>query len=375
VRPPSYGRHSLALTRFRRLLFASALAACASCASSGPPVPGPPKEVRADGPARELDRLVLADEEFEGSVLVEQRGRVLLHKGYGWIDRAHTRRVEPETPYWVASISKQFTAAAILRLAEEGRLSPEDPIGRYFPSVPEDKQPMTIHQLLTHTAGLRQNYAADGITDRDEAVRAVLKMPLQGPPGGRFSYSNDAYNLLAALVEIASGQAYEEYLAARLFRPAGLRRTGFWGSPGHESVAEIRSEMDEAVRRPNWGFRGATGIFSTTGDLLRWYTALQEGRVLSAASRRELFAAHVPVSGGHAGYGWFTSRTPWGTNALWTRGTEGFGHNTIVVAYPAERVVIVAASNAGDGTPARPTPSRRVAAILATRLFGTPIPP
>lgn len=285
---------------------------------------------------------------FSGSVLVARKGAVVLDRGYGWADRARTRRVTPRTRFWIASISKQFTAAAILKLAEDGRLSVDDPLGRHLPGVPDDKRVLTLHQLLTHTAGLRQRYAADGIVEREAALRALLAPPLASVPGERFAYSNDAYNLLAIVVEAVSGQPFERFVQTRLLDPAGLTDTGFWGQAGHESVAEMPNPVEGQPRYPNWGFRGATGMYSSSSDLYRWQRALRGNRVLSEASRTRLQAPHVPIEDGAAAYGWFLTTGPGGTRALWTRGTESFGHNAIIMTYPDPDVVIVAASNAGD---------------------------
>ena len=347
----------------KTLLLTSALAFL-GCTSPQAPAPVPGEASRAvvqGGLAERVDRFVSSEAAagFAGSVLLAKDGEVVLHKGYG-------PGITAETPFWVASISKQFTAAAILKLAEQGKLSVDDPITKYFAEVPEDKRGITIHQLLTHTAGLPQKYAADGITDRKEAVRALLAQPLKFTPGQGFTYSNDDYNLLAILVETVSGEPFETFLERHLFAPAGLRQTGFWGGPGHESVAVIPGEVSEESRRPNWGFRGATGIYSTTGDLYRWHRALQENRVLSEESRRKLLAPHVALGETeHAAYGWFLTSGP--HDSVWTRGTEGFGHNAIVMTYPDENLVLVAASNAGEREGVSRT--RKLAADLAGLLF------
>ena len=318
--------------------------------------------------AERVDRLVSGEAAsgFAGSVLLAKDGEVVLHKGYG-------KDISPETPFWIASISKQFTATAILKLEEQGKLSVDDPIAKYFEEVPEDKRAITIHQLLTHTAGFPQKYAADGITDRNEAVRALLAQPLKFAPGQDFAYSNDAYNLLAILVEAVSGEPFESFLEKNLFKPAGLQRTGFWGGPGSEKVAPIPKlgDIPESSRRPNWGFRGATGIYSTTGDLYRWYRALLENRVLSEDRRNKLWAPHVALGEKqHAGYGWFLTSGPHAS--VWTRGTESFGHNAIVMTYPAENLVLVAASNAGERDGVSRT--RKLAADLVNVLFAGTAP-
>ena len=323
--------------------------------------------------AEDLDRFLQAevDSGFAGSVLVAKDGRILLHKGYGTFDPepGRTEPVSTRTPFWIASVSKQFAAAALLTLAESGVLTLQDSLPRYFSSVPPEKQGIRIEQLLDHTAGLARNYAADGIQDRVQAVDAILAVPLAHPPGTEFGYSNDAYNLIAAVVEIASGMPFETYLSERLFAAAGLRSTGFWGPHEHSEVAVIRSaQVDSASLRPNWGFRGGTGMYSTTADLYRWNAALEDGRVISKAGAKALFDSHTRTKKGiGVGYGWFTSRTGAGTPKRWTRGYEQFGHGAVLAVYPEEHVVIIVASNAGErnGVPV----SHRLSEALEKRIL------
>lgn len=347
------------MASFRRLAMGALVLALVDCGAA-----------RSPGLARRLDALLVGEEAsgFAGSILVARGPGIVLDRGYGWVDRARTNRVTPRTRFWIASVSKQFTAAAILTLADERRLSVDDPIGRHLPGVPEDKRGTTLHHLLTHTSGMRQRYAADGIVDRDAALRALLAELLASPPGRQFAYSNDAYNLLAIVVEVVSGEPFERFVQRRVLEPAGLTETGFWAQPGHESVAEISGPVDAQVRGPNWGFRGATGMFSTTRDLHRWHLALRAKRVLSDESRRRLLEPQVTISDGAAAYGWFRTTGVGGRPTLWTRGTEGFGHNAILMTYPGEEVVIVAASNAGDRNGVAVT--RTLADEMAAILFG-----
>jgi CubicO group peptidase (beta-lactamase class C family) len=185
------------------------------------------------------------------------------------VDGEHRVPVTPETPFWVASITKQFTASAILKLVEEGKLALGDSIGAYFRGVPPPRRATTVHQLLTHTAGLGQNYVADGIADRDAAVDSVLAQPLSGRLGQDFTYSNDAYSVLAALVEVVSGATYEDYVRTGLLDPAGLAHTGFWGPADHPEVAPIDRALPDSILRPNWGYRGGVGMYSSAADLYR----------------------------------------------------------------------------------------------------------
>lgn len=321
--------------------------------------------------AGDVDRFLSAmvDSGFNGCVLIAKDERVILHKAYGWVDAAHTGPVSTVTPFWIASISKQFAAVAVLKLVDQGRVSLEDPITRFFEDVPADKSAITVHQLLTHTAGLEQRYAADGIAGRDAAMRAILEQPLAGQPGEGFGYSNDAYNLIAGIVEIASGKPYEVYLRTQILDPAGLMHTGFWGPAEHPEVADILGGApDSTVARPNWGFRGATGMYSTAADFYRWYRALDESRVLSDSSRRLLFAPHVDRETIDVAYGWFVSPTSWNTTSVWTRGYEGFGHGAVLATYPQVRVVIVVTSNSGERKPRVPV-SHYLAESIAMLMF------
>jgi CubicO group peptidase (beta-lactamase class C family) len=307
---------------------------------------GPSLAVRLDARLRDL-----GEKGFSGTVLVTRGSEEVLHRGYGWSDGARKHPITPATPYCVASISKQFCAAAILRLAEGGKLEEGDRIGKFLDGVPPDKEPITLRDLLTHRSGLPQAYAADGIADRGEAVRVILKLPLRDVPGASFSYANDGYSLLAAIVEVASGQTFETYLRENLLRPAGMVETRFWGEIDPRdpaAFAQVATFPDGEWGRANWGWRGGTGMVSTPRDLLRWYVALKEGRILGEEARRRLFGPHVKLPETEVGFGWFWSGTPRGTRSLWTRGTEQFGHNALLVDYLDEGTVLVMASNAGE---------------------------
>jgi CubicO group peptidase (beta-lactamase class C family) len=354
-----------------RLVAALLLASCfASAWTSG-------HARAAQGLEAELERYVsktTAEAGFSGSVLVSRGKKILLHEGYGWADLKKSARVEGETRFYIASITKQFTAAAVLRLEEQGRLGVGDGVGKYLKDVPAEKAGITIHQLLTHTSGLAQNYAADGIKDRDEAVRVILKAPLKSSPGEQFRYTNDGYNLLAVIVEVASGETYESFLRRHLLRPAGMSRTGFWGdapAKGERPVAHTLKEIGPDIRSPNWGFRGATGMISTVGDLYKWHRALSSDRVLKASSRVKLLSPHVTTPRGGYGYGWFTSEPRRGLKAVWTSGAEGFGHNAIIKTYPDGTAIIVA-SNAGtiSGTLARDVVSAGLEGIIYAESAG-----
>ncbi|TAK66692.1 MAG: class A beta-lactamase-related serine hydrolase, partial [Bacteroidetes bacterium] len=150
-----------------------------------------------------IDSLVAStiDSEYAASVFVSAEGRTLLQKEYGWIDSTKQLPLTEKTLFNVASVTKTFTATAIFILRDEGKVNLQDPLPKFITATPRDKQLITIEHLLTHTSGLRPNYTSEGITNRDSAVAAILNDTLQSLPGDEFTYANENYELLAAIVE------------------------------------------------------------------------------------------------------------------------------------------------------------------------------
>jgi CubicO group peptidase (beta-lactamase class C family) len=311
-----------------------------------------------------LDSAITAEARlgFSGVVLIARRDTVLLEKAYG--AAAATGVPARDLAFWQASNSKQFTAAAILRLQEMGRLRVTDSIVRFFPAAPADKRNITIHQLLTHTAGFPHAYASDGIVDRAEAVGKILALKLRSLPGEEFSYSNDGYTLLAAIIDIASGTGFDAFVRDSLFSRASLNNTGLWGHerPGSRiaSVPDLRRttsmpatiyQNDKSVG--NWGYRGATGAYATASDMYQWVQALRSGRVLKPETVRILLGHHVLVNSDSASqtfdsYGWGT-RVRGGRDVTYSHtGSEDWlGHNSVMRFTPDGDVVIVL-SNSGE---------------------------
>lgn len=309
---------------------------------------------------------------FEGAFLIGQRGITVFAKGYGFADGAHRLAVTPDTAFWTASVAKQFTAAAVLRLVEMGRLRLEDPVARHLGDLPEAWAPITVHHLLSHTSGITQNYAADGIADREAALRAIAARPLAEPPGTAFHYSNDAYSALAVLVEVASGQPFEAFVRSELFTRAGLSNTGFWAAPPAGALAELRRPQAEENRLPNWGWRGGTGIALSANDLYRWWVALESGGVLARASVDRMLSPQMQIAAHlSCGYGWFQEKTVSGEPALWTRGTDDSGENAILLVLPDRELAIVGLAHSEATEDEREPITRRLAWEAVAMLTAT----
>jgi CubicO group peptidase (beta-lactamase class C family) len=300
-------------------------------------------------------------------------------------DRARGLPITRDTIFDIGSVAKQFTAAAILRLEEMGRLSTQDPISKHLASVPADKQAITIHHLLTLSSGLPLTSGDyESRISREEAVREILALPLKTRPGEKYSYSNAGYALLAAIVEHASGEEYETFLRERLWLPVGMARTGmvlggldqastaeswFFDGPQPASLARLPGNNG----RPSWRGMGAGTIVSTMADLERWGAALRTGRILTDASRRKLFWPHMREDGEkplYYGYGWAIGSSIDGSCRIGHNGSGGL-HYAFMSFLPERDALVVAFS-----TQER-SPWRHYADLGWSTLFGasTSLPP
>jgi CubicO group peptidase (beta-lactamase class C family) len=236
---------------------------------------------------------------FAGVVLVARDGKVVLHKAYGLANRDKQIAMRPDTVLAIGSTPIDFTRAGILLLAERGKLKLSDGISQYFDNVPEAKRAITIQHLMTGRSGL-QNFH-DLPTDRDpnhswidraEAIRRILDQKLLFSPGEKREHSHSAWGLLAAIIEIVSGQTYPDFVRENLFKPAGMSDTGFIG----EKYPEERMAVGYGLRKdgeinapPYWGktswlVMGSGGQVSTAMDMWRWMQAVEGGKLLAPES-------------------------------------------------------------------------------------------
>jgi CubicO group peptidase (beta-lactamase class C family) len=270
-----------------------------------------------------------------GTVLVARRGRAIACEGIGWADRARHVRASCDTAYDIMSMTKQFTAAAILKLQMMGRLRVADPIDRFIGRVPPDKRAITIADLHDQTSGQHDSLGGDyEPLSRGRMVREAMRSRLLSPPGRTYHYSNVGYSLLAVIVERASGTSYERFLRHRLFRPAGMRHTGY--VLPHWRRDQVAVEYDRRGRPtgtplehpwaqggPYWNLRGNGGLISTARDMLRWHRALLGNAVLDRAAKRALFAPRVPEGPRESyAYGWNILPTRVGPLAIHNGGNE-----------------------------------------------------
>jgi len=300
----------------------------------------------------------LRDAGFNGVVLVRVASAPPFIHGVGFADSAQSVAIDENVAFDIGSVTKQFTAAAVLRLASRSALSLQDSIGRHFSDVPAEKRGITIHQLLTHTAGLPEAIGQDyERISRPDYVRRAMATPLRGAPGAQYRYSNVGYSLLAAIVEQRSGMTLDEFLQRQFFVPAGMRSTGYrvaglpaariatgfagdrhWGRP---------TDRPWDADGPFWNLRGNGGILSTAMDMLRWHDALESGTVFSPAELGLLYGRHTEEgvgAGTYYGYGWALFPTKRGTTLVTHNGGNGVFFAD-VLRFRDERVFVFVASN------------------------------
>lgn len=294
---------------------------------------------------------------FSGSVLIAEKGVVLVDTGIGYADRESQKPETAETVFSVGSITKQFTAAAVLKLESEGKLSTTDSIKKYFPSVPADKRNITLHQLLTHTAGLAEVLGDDYDTvSADAFITLAFQSELVHEPGSEYLYSNVGYSILGILVEKISGKGYEEFLREKLFLPAGMKHTGYvlpkfkkeQLATGYRNGVRWGTALDHPWMKggPGWHLRANGGILSTTGDMYRWVLALTKYRVLPKSSVEKLFTPHVAEQAEQKsfyGYGWVIQ--PAGsTHLIWHNGGNGVYNAIVSFERSGDRCLIVSSN-------------------------------
>lgn len=285
---------------------------------------------------------------FSGQVLIAEKGKVLLDQAYGLADRERNIPNSPATVFSVASLTKQLTATGILRLETDGKLKTSDTIDQYLENVPADKARITIHQLLTHTSGLARGDGGRNNTTREETLAKILQAPLIAKIGEKFIYSNNGYHLLAAIIEKLTGQTYPQYITEKLFKPAGMRQSGFYQDE-HWKQDLIAHSYNEWTKLPaftewnkGWNY-GSGSIVSTSSDLYKWFAALRENKILPPEETEKLFTKHniADDDGVFYGYGWFIEKLENGKTLVYHGGDIAGYHSEFRWYAEDNRVIII----------------------------------
>ncbi len=318
--------------------------------------------------ARQIENLLNKYHEydqFNGSVLVADDGKVIFSQGYGMANMEHDIPNRPDTKHRLGSITKQFTAALILQLVEEGRLELDKPISAYLPDY---KGPaadvVTIHHLLNHSSGIPSYTSFPGFfqeQSRDPAspvefVKTFADSTLQFTPGEKFAYNNSGYFLLGHIIEEVTGKSYEQVLREKIFDPLNMNDTGY---DHHATLLKNRASGyekhgNEYVNAPYLDMSlpyAAGSLYSTVEDLYKWDRALEGDKILSEKSKKLMFSPQMPDGDAHYGYGWSLRKLPVGQSTdsvpIVAHGGGINGFNTLIVRFPEEEDLVVLLNNTG----------------------------
>lgn len=306
------------------------------------------------------------------SVIVTRDGHAIFRQSYGLANVEQRRKATPRTTYRLASVSKQFTAMAVLMLAERGKLSLDDDLTRFFPDFPAYGKQIRVRHLLSHTSGLLayEDFIPDGATEPvlDRDVLEILKRQQRTyfPPGSQFRYSNSGYAVLACIVEQVSGVAFPEFLKRNIFTPLGMRGTYMNlrdpDAPGRGAEESSRraygySKRDDVFERTDQSLTsyvlGDGGIYSSPEDLAKWERSLLGARLVRRETLEQAMAPQIATGSGtdgvSYGYGWYVGAHR-GVRAVWHEGTT-VGFRNFYLRIPERKLAVIVLSNRSDARP------------------------
>jgi serine beta-lactamase-like protein LACTB, mitochondrial len=346
------------------LLLALCLAASSSRltfaqAAAAPPIaPDPYAEARAH--ADQIGNQLLSRGVPGLAVAVAVDGRIVYAEGFGYADLEERVPAWPTTKFRIGSISKTFTAAALMQLVEQGKIDLDAPVQKYVPSFPQKNGTITPRLLAGHLAGIR-HYKGDEIviSQHYDSVVESLKIfeydPLVSPPGTAFHYSSYGFNLLSAVIESASGEKFTSYLQEHVFTPLGLIDTT---ADQNRSIITQRSRFydlqkdgaDENAPYVDNSYKWASGgLLSTPEDLVRFGSALLHPGFLTGNSLQQLFTSQKTNSGQETGYGigWFIHKSQSG-QPIYEHSGGSVGGTSQLIIYPDTRVVVALTTNLSE---------------------------
>ena len=300
---------------------------------------------------------------FSGAVLVSYKGKVLLKDAFGYADQKAKTPATTDMVYDTGSLTKQFTAAGILQLVKEGKLSTDDTLSQFFDNLPEDKKKITLHQLLTHTSGISAYSSRKGdfdYTETDEFFRKIFSRKLKFEPSSKYEYQNVGYSILGRVIELVSNENYEVFLNRVFFKPLGMTQTGYllpdWDPslyPKAYLLGKVKDDTNipkyQKANRISWMLKANGGIYSTVSDMHKWMSALANHEVLTEELINLLTDKHIEKGTSDQsfyGYGWGVnySRSS-DTTYINHTGSNAFFYSSIIWKQDEEQFQIIMLSN------------------------------
>ena len=356
------------------ILAAVPAAAVSACAQSA----DPPESRAIDGL---LSRAFRPDQPGAAAI-VTRKGQILLRKGYGMADMELKVPIEPDMVFRLGSVTKQFTAVAILMLEEQGKLSVQDPITKFLPDYPTQGHTITVENLLTHTSGIRSYTSMpewQPLWRKDFSLAELIdffkNQPMDFAPGERWLYDNSGYILLGAIIEKASGQSYEDFIRKSLFEPLQMNHSYY------DHTERIIPRRVKGYQRSGQGYENAPylsmsqpyaagSLASSVDDLAAWNQALWENRLLKKESLAKAHKPFVLKDGRATGYGYGWTIASYAGHRTVEHGGGIHGFATYVLSMPDDDVFVAILTNGSAGPAASPG---RLAVQMAGIAVGTPV--
>jgi CubicO group peptidase (beta-lactamase class C family) len=325
--------------------------------------------VKKNGPGRsdQVDDYILSEMNKQNipglSLTVVQDGKIIKAEGYGWANVENKIPVRPETVFQLQSITKSFTATAIMMLVEEGKVGLDDRLGKYLDGLPDDWGPITVRHLLTHTSGIKDfiNEPTVDLTkdiSPEDVIQSLAKLPLNFPPGEKYAYSNTGYHLLGMIIHKVTGTPWPEFLRQRIFLPLQMTNTDIvsatcrltnrangysWGSSGLEEGRFVAPTI--------LGYAGG-GMLSTVLDLAKWDAALYTEKVLPKSTLRQMWTPAKLNSGSKTqyGFGWAVDDYR-GHKKVGHSGAHMTGFKTTIMRFLEDKLTVIVLANQRAANP------------------------
>ena len=285
------------------------------------------------------------DSGFSGSVIVAEKNKITLKKGYSYANTERKILNSPATLFNVASIGKQFTAYAILLLEKRGLLSTNDHISKYIGDFNDKRDSVTIHHLLLHSSGLFREDVNLDYSTRKLFIQSVKEGGSESDPGEKYRYSNAGYSMLAAIVEIVSGQPFENFLLENIFKPCKMENTGYpWEQRMDRKLFATGYDKNKQPLKPQenvWAARGPGNLVTTMEDLYKWIEAIRNPKFMPAEIESKIFNDYIP---GKETYSWNKTKTAHNTRFY----HKGGGRNDFesqIMWFPDDEVIIIFSIN------------------------------
>jgi len=304
-----------------------------------------------------------ADRNFSGGLLIVNDGKAIFNKGYGWADKEQKIHFTSTTLASIGSITKAFTATAIMKMVEDNVLFLNDPIGKYFTDVPSDKAGITIHQLLTHSSGfhefLRQDEGDYEKIGSSAFLQRAFAEPLAFTPGEKAVYTNVGYSILGMIIEKVSGLDYEQYVQLKLFAPLGIKNIGYHypAIPGDTIAIGYQAgipwgthqqHFQQAGGGPYWNLKANGGLEASLNDMLIWINSFTNHAVLKEATIDQMFRSYIQEEGYNGqsafGYGCNISQSRRNTKMIGNGGSNGI-YFARLIRLPEEGLVFYMVTN------------------------------